>query len=237
MAKLIVGNWKMNGTAALASALVPEIAQFAASRRSDDEIVICPPFTLLAEVARQVQGSFISVGAQDVSAHKDGSFTGDISADMLKEAGCRYVIVGHSERRSLHAETSGQVRAKADAALAAGLIPIICMGETLEQRESGSALSVVEAQVKASIPTASGDFVLAYEPVWAIGSGRNAHSTDIEDMHRHILSLLPEARILYGGSVKAANAGEILSIEGVSGVLVGGASLKAEEFCGIIAAS
>lgn len=237
--KVIAANWKMNGSVAMAAALVPKVASYAASAGSRSEIVLCPPATLLAEVGRLMQGSFLALGAQDVSAHASGAYTGEISAGMLKEAGCRYVIVGHSERRQYHAESDALVKAKAEAALAAGLTPILCIGETLEERESGKAFEVVSAQLKRSLPTShqppTANFLLAYEPVWAIGSGKVPSSADIEAMHAHIgASAGAGAKILYGGSVNAGNAREILSIPGVDGVLVGGASLKAEEFCSII---
>ncbi len=236
MAKIIVGNWKMHGSRALVETLVPAVASFAAGSQSKSEIVLCPPAVLLPLVAKQVQGSFLAVGGQDCSAQAEGAYTGDISAPMLAEAGCRYVIVGHSERRQYYRELNETVKAKAEAAQAAGLIPIICVGEMLAQRESGLAMRYVTQQVRECVP-AGGQFLLAYEPVWAIGSGKVPSATDIEQMHQQILSLLPSAKVLYGGSVKAANAQEILHISGVSGVLVGGASVNIEEFCGIIAAS
>lgn len=233
MTKYIVGNWKMNGSQALAGALVPRVASLAAQVGSKAEIVLCPPAPLLPEVGRRMQGSFLALGAQDVSPHKDGAYTGDVSAAMLKEAGCRYVIVGHSERRQYHAESDVLVKAKAEAALAGGLIPIVCIGETLAQREAGQAKEVVKTQL-ASLP--GGQFLLAYEPVWAIGTGRTPTLSDIAEMHAHIGAMV-KAGVLYGGSVKAANAADILQTPGVAGVLVGGASVNAEEFCGIIAAS
>ena len=233
MQKIIAANWKMNGTQALARALVPKVASFAASCQSKAEIILCPPAILLPEVAQLVQGSFLAVGAQDVSAHAEGAYTGEISAAMLAEAGCRYVIVGHSERRQQYKEPNELVRAKAEAAMAAGLIPIICVGEMLAQREAGLATRYVTQQVRESVP-ASGQFLLAYEPVWAIGSGKVPSLVDIEQMHQQILSLLPSAKVLYGGSVKAANAAEIMSVAGVAGVLVGGAALDAGEFINIL---
>jgi triosephosphate isomerase len=240
MKKTIVGNWKMNGNMPMASALVHEISSVAAALRSEHEIIVCPPFTLLSEVAKALAGGFIQLGAQDCSAHSEGAFTGEISASMLVEQGCRYVIVGHSERRAYHGETSVLVKSKAEAALAAGLIPIICVGETRDEREAGRAEAVVSEQLRESLPLIHDsrltihDFLLAYEPVWAIGSGKIPSISDIEAMHAHILRLYPKANVLYGGSVKAANAAEIMALPGVSGVLVGGASLKAEEFLGII---
>lgn len=232
--RTIVANWKMHGSLSMARDFLEVIAQ--QSFAAGVEIVICPPATLLYEMAHQITGLDIRVGAQDCHAEKEGAFTGDISAAMLKDAGCGYVIVGHSERRSQHGETSALVKKKAQAALDAGLVPIICIGETLAERQAGRAKEIVGQQLRESLP--EGDFILAYEPVWAIGSGLAATSDDISDMHTYIVSQTHGAHaVLYGGSVKAANAREILTIAGVSGVLVGGASLKAEEFCKIIAAA
>ena len=233
MQKIIVGNWKMHGSVALAETLVSAVASFAAQVQSKCEIVLCPPTVLLPAVSRLVQGSFLGVGGQDCSAEQEGAHTGDISASMLAEAGCRYVIVGHSERRARYKELNEMVKAKAEAAQAAGLIPIICVGEMLAQREAGLASRYVTQQVRECVP-AGGQFLLAYEPVWAIGSGKVPRGADIEQMHAQILSLLPDAKVLYGGSVKATNAAEIMSVPGVSGVLVGGASVVLEEFLGII---
>jgi triosephosphate isomerase len=237
MQRIIVGNWKMNGSPAMARTLVPAVASCAAALGSKDIIVLCPPTLLLAEVVRLAQGSFLSVGAQDVSAQANGAYTGETSAAMLAEAGCRYVIVGHSERRSYHAEGNALVRAKADAALANGLTPIICVGETAAERVQGNEKTVVSRQLQESLPE-SRHFLLAYEPVWAIGSGRTPSVADISAMHTHIRESAGfDVGVLYGGSVNAANAAEIFAIAGVSGVLVGGASLKIDEFCGIIAAA
>lgn len=243
----IVGNWKMNGDAVMALPLVENIAVQAAKKPAQVEIVLCPPATLLHEVARAMIGTDMRLGGQDCHVEASGAFTGDISASMLKESGCSYVIVGHSERRAIHGETNALVSKKATAALNAGLIPIICIGETKAEREAGVAHERVATQLIESIPDAAvkGDFILAYEPVWAIGTGLTATVGDIRDMHHHILQVvskktgLANARItvLYGGSVKAANAREILTTDGVSGVLVGGASLKADEFCNIVAAA
>lgn len=251
MKKTIIGNWKMNGTRQGAVALAREVARFAAEVRTPHEVVLCPPAHLLDCVGKALQATVVGLGAQDCSAHSGGAFTGEISAGMLADVGCGYVIVGHSERRAYHFETNALVKAKAEAALAAGLVPIICVGETLEEREAGRAEAVVSAQIFASLPSNEyqlpptqpspqrgegylAHFLLAYEPVWAIGSGKIPSNDDIAAMHAHILRECPQAKVLYGGSVKAANAAEIMAIAGVSGVLVGGASLKAEEFCGII---
>lgn len=233
----IIGNWKMHGTRAQAVALVEAVAKHV-DRRKSPKVVICPPFTLLAQVLEGLEGP-LRLGAQDCHAAGEGAFTGDISAAMLKDAGCDYVIVGHSERRAGHGEGNDLVRAKAAAALDVGLTPIICVGETLEQRQSGQADAVVSAQLAGSLPKGAkaSQFLLAYEPVWAIGSGLAATASDIAEMHAQIGMIVPGCRVLYGGSVKPENAAEILALPGVDGVLVGGASLKAEQFCAIIDAA
>jgi len=241
----IVGNWKMHGTPELARSLVSAVS--GQSFSPNTHIVICPPATLLATVAPHRIASRVAVGGQDCSAEAEGAFTGDISAGMLKEAGCDYVIVGHSERRQYHSESDDLVQKKATRAMTAGLIPIICVGETAAQRQAGKANAVVGAQVKESLPESAGEdnFMLAYEPVWAIGSGKTPAPEDIRAMHAHVIAVAAEKTglsgsqitVLYGGSVKAANAAEILAVPGVSGVLVGGASLKADEFCAIAAAA
>ena len=250
MKKLAVANWKMYGTPQMASELVQAVMQ-QAQRCPGVQVVLCPPSILLYNINKIANPQVLALGGQDCHGQPEGAFTGDISAPMLKEAGCGYVIAGHSERRTAYKETSAQVASKASAAAASQLIPIICIGETLAEREAGQAEQVVGAQVRESIPdvlcrgaAAAGNFVLAYEPVWAIGSGKTPTVDDIEQMHRFIVAtasertgLAPDTlRVLYGGSVKAANAASIMQAEAVSGVLVGGASLKAEEFCGIIAA-
>ena len=205
---------------------------------SPAELLICPPATLIERCARAVKGTSIAIGAQDCHAHESGAHTGDLSVAMLADAGARFVILGHSERRADHGETSAHVKAKAEAVLARGLTPIICIGETLEEREQGRAEAVVTEQLLASLPAdAAGGCEVAYEPVWAIGTGRTASSADILAMHGAIRNALPSgvtARILYGGSVKPQNAGEILQLDNVDGALVGGASLKPEDFAGII---
>ncbi|MDE3060537.1 MAG: triose-phosphate isomerase [Pseudomonadota bacterium] len=242
--KIVAGNWKMHGDAAMAHALVEAVAD-QAGRAPGVEVILCPPATLLAQVSTWLIGSAVKLGGQDCHAEAQGAFTGDISAVMLRESGCAYVIVGHSERRQYHRETNEDVRKKSARAIATGLIPIICIGETLSEREAGQAETVVERQLRDSIPdeVAEGRFLLAYEPVWAIGTGKVPTPEDICRMHGHILSVAadrtglasPGISVLYGGSVKADNAREIMAIQGVSGVLVGGASLKAEEFCKIMA--
>ena len=210
--------------------------------RSDVDGLICPPATLLAAcVAAAGQGGLL-IGGQDCHANVSGAHTGDVSAEMLADAGARYVIVGHSERRTDHGESDASVKAKAEAVLRAGLIPIICVGETLEQREAGprGAFDTAGSQLAHSIPDTSDEIVIAYEPVWAIGTGKTASTADIADMHAFIRGVIAQGerrRILYGGSVKPGNASEILSLDDVDGALVGGASLKADDFAAIIAAA
>ncbi len=230
---IIAGNWKMHGDPALASALCHAAAAVAPA--PGVQVVVCPPAPLLAQVCGELAGSHVKVGGQDCHAEAQGAFTGDISAPMLKAVGCTHVIVGHSERRTLHGETSADVRKKAQAALKAGLTPIICIGETLAQREAGKEREIVGEQLRESLP--DGYFILAYEPVWAIGSGRTPTEGDIRAMHDYITGIVKARPVLYGGSVNAANAASILAVPGVSGVLVGGASLKADEFGRIIAAA
>lgn len=237
--KLIAGNWKMNG---LAQDCVERIKALDAGIQDNSgfDMVICPPATLLAHALALTTNSSIVVGGQDCHAQDSGAFTGDIAASMLADLGCKYVIVGHSERRQYHAETSVQVAEKAKAAQAAGLIPIICVGETDAQRTAGVQNDVVAEQLAQSIPVGANadNAVIAYEPVWAIGTGKTASAQDVADMHAFIRAKVGQGmRILYGGSVKAANAREILHTPNVDGVLVGGASLKADEFLSIAKAS
>ena len=231
---LVAGNWKMNGLTADLD-FFSEVAETAA--QSDAEVLVCPPATLLGKAAAACQGGPVKLGGQDCHAAENGAHTGDISAEMLRDAGASHVIVGHSERRADHGETSQTVRAKAEAALRAGLIPIICVGETLEERESARAETVVAEQLADSLPRSAAEIVIAYEPVWAIGTGKSATADDIAAMHAHIRGLLPTAdatRILYGGSVKPANSQAILALEDVDGALIGGASLQAHSLCMII---
>jgi triosephosphate isomerase (TIM) len=238
---LVAGNWKMNGLRGSVSELA-EITRSAGEVERAD-ILVCPPATLIAEFAAAVGNTRVRIGAQDCHPEPAGAFTGDLSAEMLKDAGASAVIIGHSERRIHHRETDAQVRAKALAARRAGLLAIVCVGETRVERESGSALAVVEAQLDGSLPDgmSSAGLVVAYEPVWAIGSGLTPSSADIAEMHgfvrRRLLSrfgsTMQGTRIVYGGSVKAANARELMSIADVDGALVGGASLKAQEFLAI----
>lgn len=232
---LIAGNWKMNGLARD----LGEIGGALAAAKAGPELAFCVPATLLAAAAKAHPGR---VGAQDCHSETAGAFTGDISAPMLADLGVSYVIVGHSERRHDHGESDRMVQAKAAAALAAGLTPIVCVGETLAEREAGRAIEVVAAQVEASLPEAAGGaLAVAYEPIWAIGTGRTASLEDIAAMHGAIrarlgrrLSAPEKVRILYGGSVKPDNAGAIFTLEDVGGALVGGASLKADSFAAII---
>jgi triosephosphate isomerase len=243
-ASLIAGNWKMNGLGAdLAEAVMT--ARSLAESPAAARVALCPPTTLTSRMAGALAGSLIEIGGQDCSAEASGAFTGDISAAMLKDAGANLVILGHSERRAGHGEDDALVQAKALAALAAGLEPIICVGETLEQRQSGHAVEIVTGQVDGSLADSlTGAFAVAYEPVWAIGTGLTPSIAEIEDMHAAIRAALVRclgsagkaAPILYGGSVKPTNAGEILKAGEVGGALVGGASLKAADFLAIIRA-
>jgi len=238
---LVAGNWKMNGLRSALGELV-EIARGAA-RIPRADIMVCPPATLIAEFAAAARETPVRIGAQDCHCEPAGAFTGDLSAEMLKDAGASAVIVGHSERRIHHKETDAKVRAKALAARRAGLLAIVCVGETRTQREGGSALAVVGAQLDGSLPdgTDADAVIVAYEPVWAIGSGLTPTPSDIAEMHGFIRRRLSsrfgqameQARVLYGGSVKASNAGELMSISDVDGALVGGASLNAREFLAI----
>lgn len=244
----VIGNWKMNGTRAI---LVEARAiDRAAARYPDVQVGIAPPFTLVQTIAAEAQS--IGIGGQDCHTEAKGAHTGDVSATMLADAGAEFVIVGHSERRRDHGETDALVRAKAEAALAAGLAVVICVGETLEERDSGRAEAVACAQVAASLPDAalladvgSARLAVAYEPVWAIGTGRVAGLADVIAMHGAIRATLEawhgdlgaKARILYGGSVNAENARDLLGAAGVGGALVGGASLTAESFLAIVAAA
>ncbi len=247
VSQLIAGNWKMNGDLH-ALDIARDIANGLESAVPEGvEVLLCPPAILIHPVASATQTTALLVGGQDCHAEKSGAHTGDISAVMLKSVGCRYVIVGHSERRANHGETSETVRDKAEAAVAAGLTAIVCVGETLVERDDGRALDVIEAQIRASLPTlaSSSTTVIAYEPVWAIGTGKTASVDDIADVHSHIRTVLrnmqvtgaDDIRLLYGGSVKPENAAEILSVRNVNGALVGGASLKAEDFLAIAAAA
>jgi triosephosphate isomerase len=239
---LVAGNWKMNGLKASAAEF-GRITQGAGALWPHADLMICPPATLLVTFAVVALGSKVQVGAQDCHAKPSGAFTGDISAEMLADAGATAVIVGHSERRTLHHETDADVRAKAQAAWRAGLTAIVCVGETEAERKAGQALGVVGRQLAGSVPdgAAPDNLVIAYEPVWAIGTGLTPTTDDIAEVHNAIRKSLIErfgpgadgVRILYGGSVKPSNAAEILKVPNVNGALVGGASLKADDFLGI----
>jgi triosephosphate isomerase len=210
------------------------------------ELAVCPPATLVSHAGAALAGGPVALGAQDCHAKPSGAYTGDISAEMLKDAGCAYVIVGHSERRAMHHETDAEVKAKAEAAHRAGLTAIVCVGETRAERDAGDALAVVSGQVRGSLPQGAtpDNLVIAYEPVWAIGTGLTPTPQDVAEMHKTIRLLLGElmgaagakTRILYGGSVKPSNAKELLGLDNVDGALVGGASLKAVDFLAIAAA-
>jgi triosephosphate isomerase len=240
MPKLIVGNWKMNGLMADSLERIEKLAiAVQASNAQDFHMIICPPATMLVPVALALKDSPIGWGGQDCHDQPPGAFTGDIAAEMLRDLGCACVILGHSERRQFHKETSAQVAAKAKHAHGAGLAAIICVGELDAERSAGQHETVVARQLRESIPdTATAEnTIIAYEPVWAIGTGKTASAEDIRQMHAFIRGQADQMRLLYGGSVKAANAGEILHAPNVDGVLVGGASLKAEEFMAIAEAS
>ncbi len=241
MRKLAAGNWKMNGTAADLTVIDALVDRVGAASDSGCEVVICPPATLLPLMGTQG----IVTGGQDCHAEDAGAHTGDVSATMLADAGAAYVITGHSERRADHGETDAVVAAKTRAAWAAGLAAIVCVGETLAQREAGETLEIVEAQLAGSIPdgAAATTTVVAYEPVWAIGTGKVPTTDQIAEVHAAIRAHLKgrfadagDMRLLYGGSVKAGNAAEIFAVPDVDGALVGGASLKAEDFAPIVEA-
>jgi triosephosphate isomerase len=241
--KLAAGNWKMNGLTASLSELRAIVAGAAAAGA---EIAVCPPATLLAPAVAAVTGSNVAIGGQDCAVAPSGAHTGDIAAEMLADAGATLVIVGHSERRTNHGETDALVRAKAEAAWRAGLVAILCIGETEAERRGGTTETVLDRQIAGSVPdgATAACLVVAYEPVWAIGTGLTPSTDDIRAAHAHIRRRLSERfgaeaekiRILYGGSVKPANAAEIMGLPGVDGALVGGASLKAADFLGIVAA-
>jgi len=239
---LVAGNWKMNG---LKASLAELDAVKAGLGQSRAEVAVCPPATLIAAAVERAAGSPIRIGAQDCHPAASGAHTGDISAEMVADLGGRLVIVGHSERRADHGETDALVRAKAEAAWRAGLTAILCIGETAAERETSQTLDVLDRQLARSVPDGAtgGRLVIAYEPVWAIGTGLTPSTGDIANGHAHIRARLTERfgdpgaeiRILYGGSCKPSNAKAILSLDVVDGVLVGGASLKAADFLGIIA--
>jgi triosephosphate isomerase (TIM) len=245
---MVAGNWKMHGSRAENERLIDGIlAQYPAE--SPAACLVCPPFVYLQEVGRLIRGSALQLGAQNVSAEAQGAFTGEISAAMLKDAGCEYAIVGHSERRMLYRENDQLVARKFAAAQSKGLIPILCVGEQLAERESNHTRDVVARQLDAVLElcgvSALTQAVIAYEPVWAIGTGRNATPEQAQEVHAFIRGriaagdarIAAETRILYGGSCKAGNAAELFAMPDVDGGLIGGASLKAEEFVAILAAA
>ena len=242
---LVAGNWKMNGL----KASLGEVAKLAAglaqrSGRLGADVMLCPPATIVAAMADAAAGSPIAVGGQDCHAKASGAHTGDVAAEMLRDAGATAVIVGHSERRADHGESDAVVRAKADAAHRAGLVAIVCVGETADQRKAGQTLAVVGGQLQGSLPDAAtaATTIVAYEPVWAIGTGLTPTAADVAEVHAMMRKALTERfsaegagmRLLYGGSVKASNAKELMGVANVNGALVGGASLKADDFLGIV---
>jgi triosephosphate isomerase len=240
---LVAGNWKMNGTGASLNELMTIANGFKGELEEVADALVCVPATLLARASEVLAGSPVHAGGEDCHAEESGAHTGDVSAEMLKDAGATHVIVGHSERRTDHGETDAVVLAKAAAAWRAGLTAIVCIGETRAEREAGSTPEVLSRQILGSVPgsATAANTVVAYEPVWAIGTGLTPTAGDVAEAHRHIRARLMEKlgpaagkiRILYGGSVKPANARELLSVAAVDGALVGGASLKAADFLGI----
>jgi triosephosphate isomerase len=240
--KLVAGNWKMNGARAGSVTLLRALKKAAAANKGV-EVVVCPPFTLLELAAAELKDSGIQVGGQDCSSKESGAYTGDVSARMLKEAGCTYVIAGHSERRENHGESDSVIAGKIAMAHKIGLKVVLCVGEKDPKMDEAMRKDLVRIQVKNSLPETanSRNTVVAYEPVWAIGTGVTPTSEQIVDMHKAIRGFLPpamsKAKVIYGGSVKADNAKTILALEGVDGALPGGASLKAESFLAIIEAA
>lgn len=245
MNKLIAGNWKMNGNKADNAALLADIVAGLPAKVCD--IAVCPPSIYVSDVLQAVAGSPLTVGVQDVSAADKGAYTGELSAAMLADCGVRYAIVGHSERRQYHGETDAQVGAKAQAALSKGITPIVCVGETLAQREAGDTQAVVKRQLAAAIHAVGhcvSEIVVAYEPVWAIGTGKTATPAQAQEVHAVLRAQLAAAtekaasvRILYGGSMNAANAQSLLAQADIDGGLIGGAALKASDFLTIIQAA
>jgi triosephosphate isomerase len=244
---LVAGNWKMNGMKSSKEVLSEIQTGYTPGLKAKVELVVCPPATLVHSFAVDCVGSRVGIGGQDCHAKESGAFTGDLSAEMLADAGAAYVLVGHSERRQYHRERDADVCAKAVAAHRAGLSAIVCVGETREEREAGKALSVVRKQLRGSIPVDSNshNLVVAYEPVWAIGTGLTPTAADVAEVHAAIREELrrlvgkadhAKVRILYGGSVKPSNAAELMAVENVNGALVGGASLVAADFLAIAGA-
>lgn len=229
--KFIAGNWKMNGSTEALKNMVTALRDV----NTPNTVVLCVPYTMLC-----TETNGIALGAQDVSAHDHGAYTGEVSAKMLKDTGAKYVIVGHSERRQYHGETNDIVREKAAAAIAAGITPIICVGETMDEKQAGKTMAIIESGVRESVPgDTNGKIVIAYEPRWAIGAGLTPTAAEIAEAHTLIAKTLElmglgGTPVLYGASVKGSNAAEIMSIPHVDGVLVGGASLKPDDFIPII---
>jgi triosephosphate isomerase len=242
---VVLGNWKMNGLRADGVERVEILREHIRQAPGQGTLGVCPPATLLTVVEEVLKNGEILLGGQDCSSERQGAFTGDLSAEMLADAGCRLVIVGHSERRHGHGETDELVRAKAEAALGAGLIPVLCIGETEAEWEEGETIQVLDGQLDGSLPehVTPDNLIVAYEPVWAIGTGRTPSTVDIARTHAHLRARLralvtdgDQVRLLYGGSVKADNAREIMGVPDVDGVLVGGASLDAAQFWAIYTA-
>lgn len=242
--KLVVGNWKMHGTRASVASLLQGILDSMPAERA--EVAVCPTYVHLSQALELCDGSAVEVGAQDCSHMASGAYTGEVAAEMLADTGCQWVIIGHSERRQYHSESDNLVAAKLGAAIAAGLRPIVCVGETREQREEGGAEAVVAKQLRGALDGQAdlAGLVIAYEPVWAIGTGLTASPDQAQDMHAYIRSCLAdvagieadEIRLLYGGSVKAANAEQLFAQKDIDGALVGGAALDAGEFLAIVRA-
>lgn len=243
---LVAGNWKMNGLKAGQAELHKMLAGISEDLADRVDVMICPPATLIASFSEKVSGNLMAIGGQDCHSAASGAHTGDLSAAMLADAGAKAVIVGHSERRTDHKESDADVRAKTEAAWAAGLVAIVCVGETEAERKAGDAVTVVERQLAGSVPdgATAANTVIAYEPVWAIGTGLTPTADDVAEMHNAMRAVLSSRfsaegsamRLLYGGSVKPGNAAELMAVANVDGALVGGASLKAEDFLDILAA-
>ncbi|MCH7972389.1 MAG: triose-phosphate isomerase [Bacteroidetes bacterium] len=247
--RIIAGNWKMHNNLSESQNLVTKLVNELNNQNINREVIICPPFTSLTEVSNLLDGTKIELGAQNMHFEDKGAFTGEISADMLKSVGCKYVILGHSERRTIFGESDEIINKKIKQVLNAGLIPIFCMGETLEQREDGITNDVIKNQVSEGIKELSEEdvnkIIIAYEPIWAIGTGKTATPEQAQEVHKYIRSLLREnfsentsqnIPILYGGSVKPNNAEDILAKEDIDGALVGGACLDTDSFVSIIKA-
>jgi triosephosphate isomerase len=241
--RLVIGNWKMNGSLAWNAAILDDL-RAGVSGVEQCDVAICVPFPYLAQTQIALEGGVLSWGAQDVSAQQDGAYTGDVSATMLADFACRWVLVGHSERRALHAETDQLVADKARAALDAGLAPVVCVGETLSEHQADQTIAVITRQLAPVLALGApllAKMVLAYEPIWAIGTGKGASPAQAQTVHAAIRSQLtrldvPQVRVLYGGSVKASNAASLFTMPDIDGALVGGASLEAQEFLRIAAA-